>query len=424
MAIALRNTSNVGLSKSTGGTLIVPVPTGTASGDILLIAVTVGGSSTLPATPTGLTALDSGTTGPSYGSWYRICDGTEPASYSFTVSKSASATARSYSGADTTTPINAHGVPNKTATASATATSITTTTNGCELVFFSAIATSGLSLTLPTGFANSASNSTGISSASCDETQASSGSTGTVTGTWSGANNNWSQLIALAPAAGGGSVANTLTASPGAMTITGDAITPPVAHKPTVSPGAMTLTGSTTTTPVKHAPTLNPGPMALSGHATLLPLAHKPTLTPGSVAVTGDATTLVVSHIFLLSVSPGAMSVTGSALLLPTKRNMSATLGTFTITGDAVTFTTATGKPALDPTPGPYVTGADIHGFNPFPGTARIPGSSCFTGPISQWMPYQDVMLIAYDYATQLFLGTKDKTCLQALAKAGIGGKV
>lgn len=422
MAIALRNTSNVGLSKSTGGTLSVPVPTGTVSGDVLLIAVTVGSSSTLPATPSGLTALDSGTTGPSYGSWYRICDGTEPASYSFTVTKPASATARSYSGANTTTPINAHGTPNKTATASATATSITTTTNGCEIVFFNGDATSGLTFTLPTGFANTASNTTGISSVSCDKSQTTAGATGTVTGTWSGANNNWSQLIALAPASG--ATANTLTASPGAMTITGDAITPPVAHKPTVNPGAMTITGSAVTPPVKHAPTLNPGTMALSGHAALLPVAHKPTLSPTSYVITGDATTLVVSHIFVLSVSPGAMSITGDALLLPVKRGLSAVPGTFTISGDAVTFTTSSGKPALNPTPGPYKTGADIHGFNPFPGTARIPGAGCFTGPLSQWVPYHDVMMIAYDYANQLFQGTRDKSCLQALANAGIGGKV
>lgn len=206
MAIALRGTNGGTQTVNTGGTLTVPVPAGTVAGDVLVILVSVVSSATVPATPAGLTLLDSGSTGPSYASYYRVCDGTEPASYAFTVTKRAAGISASYSGVDNTSPINAHGAPNKTATVSATATTITTTANGCQLIFVSTIGTANETFTNPTGFANqlvktSTSNNTLVF---CDEAQATAGATGTVTGTWSAANNNFTQLIALKPAASAG----------------------------------------------------------------------------------------------------------------------------------------------------------------------------------------------------------------------------
>lgn len=205
MAIELVATSEATQTSSTGGTLTVSVPAGTVSGDVLVVLVSVTGASTVPATPSGLTLLDSGSTGPSYASYYRVCDGTEPGSYGFTVTKRAAAIAASYSGVDNTNPINAHGAPNKVSTATATATSVTTTVNGCELVFASTVGTANETFTYPTGFVDqvletSANNNTLVF---CDESQATAGATGTITGTWSAANNNWSQIIALAPASGG-----------------------------------------------------------------------------------------------------------------------------------------------------------------------------------------------------------------------------
>lgn len=207
MAIALRASS--GATTTASGTLAVPVPAGTVAGDVLVIGVHVGLSASVPANPAGLTFISGASGGPSFGSWYRICDGTEPASYSFTVAAASSGTSRTYSGVDNTTPINAQATPNRSAAlATATASSITSTVNGCVLVWFSGITANNPTLTNPTGFANQQLNDSATGSASsgsCDKAQGTAGATGTVQGTWSIAGNNYAQVIALAPSAAVGS---------------------------------------------------------------------------------------------------------------------------------------------------------------------------------------------------------------------------
>ena len=66
-------------------------------------------------------------------------------------------------------------------------------------------------------------------------------------------------------------------------------------------------------------------------------------------------------------------------------------------------------------------TGADRNGFNPFPG--RYPWTDFYPGPLTVWRPYFTDVQIAYNYAAQLYLGTRDKSALQALGNAGIGDK-
>lgn len=201
MAIALRGTpttSRLGHS----GTLTISVPSGVVSGDVLVIKCLVGGT-TLPATPSGLTLVDSASTGPSYATYVRVCDGTET-SFSFTVSSSASATCRAYSGVDNSNPVNVHSVHRTSTSTTATATTITTTLPDCVLVFGSGIGSAESSFTNPTGFANQSASLSSPAVVSCDETQAAAGATGSISGTWaSTANNNYASLIALAPAATG-----------------------------------------------------------------------------------------------------------------------------------------------------------------------------------------------------------------------------
>ena len=395
MAIALRATN--GATTGASGTLAVPVPTGTVSGDVLLISIVVSGT-TVPATPAGLTLLTSANTGPATGLYYRVCDGTEGASFSFTVASGAAATSRSYSGVDNTTPINTNGTPNRTAaSASCVALSITPTVNNCEIVWFGVTVTNGkTTFTDPTGFANQEyvhqTTGTTTSAASDDEAQTTAAATGNQTGTFGAAANNYGLMVALQPASSG--VANTLTASPGTMTITGDAITPPVNHAPTANPGVMAITGSGTNLPVAHSLSLSAGSIAITGDATKLPINHAPTASPGVIVITGDAVTFIgpsgVAH--ALSVNPGSISVTGFAatLFVPV---------------------------VVIPKASPY--GADQYGFNPFPG--RYPFYDFYPGPLSAWRPYMNDVMLVYDYATQLFVGLKDKSALLALGAANIG---
>ena len=244
MAIALRATN--GATTGASGTLAVPVPTGTVSGDVLLISIVVSGT-TVPATPSGLTLLTSANTGPATGFYYRVCDGTEGASYSFTVASGASATSRSYSGVDNTTPINTNGTPNRTAaSASCTALSITPTVNNCEIVWFGVTVTNGkTTFTDPTGFANQEyvhqTTGTTTSAASDDEAQTTAAATGNQTGTFGAAANNYGLMVALQPASSG----TTFNDSPsGTITLSGSS-TESFLVSDTVT-GTISLTGTQT----------------------------------------------------------------------------------------------------------------------------------------------------------------------------------
>lgn len=75
--------------------------------------------------------------------------------------------------------------------------------------------------------------------------------------------------------------------------------------------------------------------------------------------------------------------------------------------------------PELDPSNQNSV-GADQYGFNPFPG--RYPNIDFYPGPLTAWKPYFTNVEIVCNYANQLFQGTRDRTALNALANAGIGG--
>lgn len=234
MSIAARGTP-VGTSLVGSGTIAVTLPLGIVSGDILIITMGLN-TSTIPSTPSGLTALDSTNLSASYASYYRICDGTEPSSYSFTVAGSTCAVARAYSGCNASSPINAHGAPNRvTASATTTASSVTTTVNGCLLIFASSTSINNSSLTTTGGWANQVEkNVTSMSSASQDQTQATAGATGSVSETWGGSGNSNAQIIALAPsppvntvapvASGTTHVASTLSVTNGTWTDNGSPV--------------------------------------------------------------------------------------------------------------------------------------------------------------------------------------------------------
>lgn len=150
--------------------------------------------------------------------------------------------------------------------------------------------------------------------------------------------------VAYKLAGGAAPIANTLTASPGTITITGSSTTLPVAHNPSVSPGTYTITGSSTTLPVSHKPTLSPGTYTITGSATTLPVAHKPTLSAGSYAITGSSTTLPVAH--KPTVSPGSYAITGSPVTPPVAHAPSLAPGGFVISG-ASTVLVGPGPPVV-----------------------------------------------------------------------------
>ena len=67
--------------------------------------------------------------------------------------------------------------------------------------------------------------------------------------------------------------------------------------------------------------------------------------------------------------------------------------------------------------------GADRDGFCPFPGALTIPDSPMIPGDLTYWKPLWSDVQIAYNYAAQVFAGTRDKTLLNLLAQHGIGDR-
>lgn len=117
-----------------------------------------------------------------------------------------------------------------------------------------------------------------------------------------------------------GAIANTLTASPGAMAITGSTATPPVARKLPSSPASYSVTGAVTKLPVGHQISATAGGFAISGTAATL------VFTPGAGAVA-----------YTLTASPCAMAVTGQTVLLPVGRKLPGSPVTYAITGSSTT---------------------------------------------------------------------------------------
>jgi len=198
--ITFRATATAIQTSSGGGTLTINKPAGTVSGDVEIAVIEVNGSANLPATPAGWTLLDSGSTGPSVATYYKVAGGSEPASYSWTVANIASGVIATYTGCDPVSPINAHGALNRTTGTSATATSITTTAP-CRLVYVMGTSGNG-AITDPSGYTRRGRADDSVTATQTlldDVDQASSGATGTVTGTFGGAVNAYSGLIALKP---------------------------------------------------------------------------------------------------------------------------------------------------------------------------------------------------------------------------------
>lgn len=229
MAIALRGTPTTA-TRTTAGALAVNVPTGTVAGDVLIYHVETTANTGAVSTPAGLTLIESknnGSLGGTFADFYRVCDGSEPASYSFTLTGAGgSGVGRAYSGAANTNPVNQHSAHNQSGTTSATATTVTTTVDGCMLVIVSGCG-SNQTFTNPAGFGNQAIAhlASAGATASCDKAQGAQGATGSITGTWT-SGSNWTSVICLAPAIDGaasGSVP-TLTLSAPSASATGGAL--------------------------------------------------------------------------------------------------------------------------------------------------------------------------------------------------------
>jgi hypothetical protein len=206
MAAAVGNYTNV--NGGTATSVTIDVPSGGISGNMLVACVVVNAVSVTFTTPTGWTLIQEGgvaTSSPSMASYYRVMDGTEPASYVFSNNTSAQIIGAMVvvTAGSTLTPTSSEQY-NDTASTTATGATITPAANSLLLFFVGsqgsvntisgyAIATSNPSWTEL--FDYSPSQSLALAYAVRPE----STGTGSATATISASRRNAVHMVAIAP---------------------------------------------------------------------------------------------------------------------------------------------------------------------------------------------------------------------------------
>jgi hypothetical protein len=188
--------------------ITVSTPSSAVSGDLLLASVAVRGSATI-GTPSGWTLIRSDANGSTMrlATYRRFAAAGDPASFTFTFSKSTTASVASvaaYAGVDTANPVDvAAGQVNATASKSAIVPSITTAVANDALLTVIGSA-SQVTATPPTGMTErldlTSAGSSKIALEAADQTLAAAGASGTRTATLSKSTTSIGQSIALQPA--------------------------------------------------------------------------------------------------------------------------------------------------------------------------------------------------------------------------------
>ncbi|MGH2477889.1 MAG: Ig-like domain-containing protein, partial [Candidatus Limnocylindrales bacterium] len=191
----------------TATTLVLPRPAATVAGDVLLANIAARGNPSFSG-PAGWTLVRVDISGSTVRQavFVHVAGGSEPASYTFTMTKSESAAGGivAYSGVDTANPIDVHGGQTNASSTSMTAPSITTTGPNRLLVAFFGTATL-TSQIAPAGMterfdeAVPSSNKYKVTAGAHDELLAGAGSTGSRVALSANSSINIGQLVALNP---------------------------------------------------------------------------------------------------------------------------------------------------------------------------------------------------------------------------------
>ena len=185
-----------------GSSLTINVPTGTASGDVMLAHVVVRTAGNAMAAPAGwnMVLRQDTSSAVATATYVKVAGAAEPASYSwsFGTAGEASGGIASYVGVNTSAPIDASHAQYNNSVSNVDNSGVTTTVANDMLVYAVGIVTA-TTVNVPTGFTQewrTASN-TSTTSEMSQELLASAGATGTIHGTLSSATSNITYLIAL-----------------------------------------------------------------------------------------------------------------------------------------------------------------------------------------------------------------------------------
>lgn len=192
-------------SQFQSGTIAVTYPTGHASGQVAVAFFEGTAGATVSATGWTTKAV-----GPSQGDgWgayllYRVLDGTEGSSVTFTITSGdflIMAEMRLYSGVNTSTPFDTATANAQTAvgaTGQPSSTGFTTLQSGDELIFFCVNTTTNRAYGTPTSFGNASlinDSTNGQGAGSWDQAQSSAGAIGSVTTSGGTSGDKWSSVL-------------------------------------------------------------------------------------------------------------------------------------------------------------------------------------------------------------------------------------
>ncbi len=238
----------------TGSTsLVLTTPAGTQAGDVLIAHVVVNSANTVITAPSGWNLIlnTKSSVGVEEATYYKAATASEPATYTWTFGSSQPATGAmtSFTGVNTTSPIDAKSGRYNSSTATVTFTQITTTAANDMLLAFVGVS-GNTTVTPPSGFAegydvNNTASGNGKTAEMSQSLKATVGLTTVGTGKEGNLSvSNLAQLIALKAATGTPTPTPTLTSTPTATST------------PTLTP---TSTSTPTLTPT-NTPTLTPTP--------------------------------------------------------------------------------------------------------------------------------------------------------------------
>src|SRR5437867_2813928 len=193
-------------SNKIGSNVKIDMPTGVQVGDLLVAAIYTRGKPTVTS-PAGWTFIRHNGKGRLY---YRLADGTEPGTYTWTLSKEENGAGSIvvYRGVDPTSPINADSGKKKKDSDRITAPSVSTTVDGAQLVGFYAVLKNSY-IKPPSEFTErvdkrSEGSEDRINWEVCDKHQNGSSRTGDKKATATKSGRNVGMMLALAPMSSGG----------------------------------------------------------------------------------------------------------------------------------------------------------------------------------------------------------------------------
>ncbi len=193
-------------ANATATTLSIPAPTGAQAGDVEVMAIAARGAPRFTP-PTGWTLVrqDANSTTMTQVAFTHVVGGGEPASYTWTLSSSQSASGGiiAYGGVRTVSPVDSSGGQANASSTSVTAPSITTSNPGEQLVGFFGTGTA-TSLTAPAGMVErgdvaSSAGTYKVTLEGADMTRSAAGPTGAAVAKAANAAASVGQLLALAP---------------------------------------------------------------------------------------------------------------------------------------------------------------------------------------------------------------------------------